>query len=322
MDPAPPLDLGLLVMLDALLQEGSVTGAARRTGRSPPAVSHALARLRARLRDPLLVRTGRGMVPTPRADALRARVHALVTEASLALSPEAPLEPAALERGFTVLATDYVLTILGLELDRALHAEAPSLSLRFSPNTPDDPGRLRDGGADLAVGIYGNLPSEMRTRQLLTDRFVVVVRTDHPGVGKRLSLDGYLALPHLQVAPRGQPGGYLDDLLGARGLRRRVARAIPYFLPALFLASRTDYLLTVSERIAERMAPGLGLRILEPPLPLEPYALSLVWHPRFDGDAGHRFLREVLARVARAAAPETHPGARTRLGVRGRVAPP
>ena len=307
------VDLNLLSTLDALLQEGSVTGAARRVGLSTPAMSHALARVRERLGDPILVRSGRGMLLTPRAEALRARVHTLVGEARLTLQPDRPFVPAELARTFVVHATDHVLAILGKVFDRILRDEAPRVALRFVPNSSDDPAMLRDGSADLAVGIYGDLPQEMRTRQLLTDRFVCVVREGHPGVGKRLTLEQFVQIPHIQVAPRGKPGGYLDDVLAERGLVRHVARAVPFFLTALHLASETDYVLTISERLAGAMAARLGLRILEPPLPLRPYALSLVWHPRFDGDPAHRWLREVFTRAAAEAAGDSHLRPRTRL---------
>ena len=308
-----PSDFQLLATLDALLQEGSVTGAARRVGLSTPAMSHALARIRDRLGDSILVRSGRGMVLTPRAQALAPRVRAAVVAATEALEPERPFSPRELDRTVVVLATDYVLAVLGLPIDRILRDEAPLASLRFAPNTADDPALLRDGRADLAVGIYGDLPPEMRGRQLLTDRFVCVVREGHPEVGKRLSLEQLVRLPHVQVAPRGLPGGYLDDVLRSRGLARRVARAVPYFLTALQIAARTDYVLVVSERVARPMASSLGLRVLDPPLELRPYALSLVWHPRFDADAPHRFLRDVLVRAAKEAAGDLHERPRTRL---------
>lgn len=306
-------DFGLLVALDALLQEGSVTGAARRVGLSTPAMSHALARIRVRLGDPILVRSGRGMLLTPRAEALKPRVHSVVTEARHTLEPERPFIAGELSRTFVVHVTDYVLTVLGLVVDRILCEEAPGVCVRFVPNTPDDPALLRDGGSDLAVGIYGDLPQEMRSRQLLTDRFVCAVRKDHPTVSKRLALDQFVRLSHVQVAPRGKPGGYLDDVLREKGLHRRVARAVPYFVTALQLTAHTDYVLTISERIAKRLAPPLGLKIFEVPVALRPYALSLVWHPRFDGDAGHRFLREVFTRAARETAGDKHDEPRTRL---------
>lgn len=308
-----PSDLGLLVTLDALLQEGSVTRAARRVGLSTPAMSHALARVRERIGDPILVRAGRGMVLTPRAESLKARVHTLVSEARQALEPERPFVAAELTRTFVVHVTDYVLTVLGDVVDRILSAEATFTCVRFVPNSPDDPALLREGGSDMAVGIYGDLPQEMRSRQLLTDRFVCVTRADHPAVGKRLTLESFVRLAHVQIAPRGRPGGYIDDVLRARGLERRVARAVPFFRAALELTAHTDYLLTVSERVAKLVAPELGLRLMEPPIELRPYALSLVWHPRFDGDAGHRYLREVFARAAREAAGDVHSAPRTRL---------
>jgi DNA-binding transcriptional LysR family regulator len=305
--------LGLLVSLDALLQEGSVTQAARRVGLSTAAMSHTLARIRERLGDPVLVRSGRGMVLTPRAEALRPRVHSVVAEARATLEPERPFVARELARTFVVHVTDYVLTVLGLVVDRLLRDEAPAACLRFVPNSPDDPALLRDGGSDLAVGIYGDLPQEMRSRQLLTDRFVCVVRNGHPVATRRLTLPQFVALSHIQVAPRSKPGGYLDDVLRQRGLSRNVARAVPYFGTALQLTAQTDYVLTVSERIARKLAPALGLTVLEAPLELRPYALSLVWHPRFDGDAGHRFLRDVFTRAAREAAGDHHDQPRTRL---------
>lgn len=306
-------DLNLLVSLDALLQEGSVTGAAKRVGLSTPAMSHALARIRDRLGDPILVRSGRGMLLTPRAVALKPQVHDVVGEARRALAPERPFVPAELARSFVVHASDYVLTVLGATVDRILRAEAPRVCVRFVPNTADDSVVLRDQGSDLAVGIYGDLPQEMRTRQLLTDRFVSVVRKEHPASGKRMTLERFVALDHVQVAPRGQPGGYLDDVLRERGLSRNVARAVPYFLTALQLVAETDYVLTVSERIARRYEAPLGLSVFEAPVRLRPYALSLVWHPRLDADAGHRFLREAFLRAAREVAGERHEQPRTRL---------
>lgn len=308
-------DLNLLLALDALLQEGSVTGAARRLGLSTPAMSHALARIRLRLGDEVLVRAGRGMLLTPRALALRPQVHEVVLAAQQALAPERPFVAAELTRSFVVHASDYVLTVLGTAVDRILRREAPRVCVRFVPNAADDAAQLRDQGSDLAVGIYGELPQEMRTRQLLTDRFVAVVRRGHPQVTAPMSLEQYVALDHIQVAPRGKPGGYIDDVLREQGLSRTVARAVPYFVTALQWVAETDYVLTISERIATRYQGTLGLQSFDVPLPLRPYALSLLWHPRVDGDAGHRFLREVFARAAREVAGERHANARTRLDV-------
>lgn len=308
-----PSDLSLLVTLNALLQEESVSGAARRMGLSTPAMSHALARIRDKLGDPILVRSGRSMVLTPRAEALKPRVHSIVAEARQALEPERPFVPSQLVQSFIVHATDYVLTVMGLSIDQLLRDEAPGVALRFVPNTSDDSALLRSGESDLAVGIYGELPPEIRSRLLLTDRFVCVARKHHPTIGKRLSLDEFIGHPHIQIAPRGKPGGHVDNVLRTMGLERNVARAVPYFMTALQLAGQTDYLLVLSERIAARFAPMFDLVIHDVPIDVRPYGLSLIWHPRFDGDKAHQFLRDVFVRAARLVAPERHASARTRL---------
>jgi DNA-binding transcriptional LysR family regulator len=253
------------------------------------------------------------MLLTPRALALKPQVHSVVTEARRTLEPERPFVARELAHTFVVHVTDYVLTVLGSTVDRILRQEAPKVCVRFVPNTPDDPALLRDQGSDLAVGIYGELPQEMRHRQLLTDRFVCVVRRDHPATKKRFTLEQFVGFPHIQVAPRGKPGGYIDDVLRERGLSRTVARAVPYFVTALQLAAETDYLLTISERIANRYVQALSLKVLEVPVKLRPYALSLVWHPRMDGDPAHHFLREVFLRAAGEAAGNRHEQPRTRL---------
>jgi DNA-binding transcriptional LysR family regulator len=313
-------DLNLLPALDALLRAGSVTGAARQLGLSPPAVSHALSRLRRRLGDPLLVRAGRRMVLTPRAEGLKARAAAAHAEAAALLSQPVAFVPERLERAFVIHASDNVLAVLGAALHRVTSA-APGVALRFVPNLPGDADELREGRADLAIGIYGDLPPELRTRPLYTDRFVCALRRDHPAVRGRLTLEAFLALEHVQVAPRGRPGGLLDATLAERGLSRRVVRAVPFFLSALLLAAETDAVVTLPERVARAMAGRLGLQLVEPPLALPPYTLSLVWHPRMDRDEAHRWLREAVLQAARLAAPGTHPGARTRIEPAERALP-
>lgn len=305
-------DLSALATLDALLQEVSVSGAARKLGLSTPAVSHALAKLRERFGDPLLVRAGRTMVLTPRAESLKPRVRDAVATAGRVFEPMEAFEPERLSRSFTLSMTDYVLVVFGGAFEERLRGAAPGLDLRFVPNTVDDGERLREGESDLAVGIYGNLPPELRSRPLITDRLICVVREGHPSVKNRLTLERFVELPHIQIAPRGRPGGYVDNLLETRGLRRRVARAVPYFQVALELAASSDYLLVVSERIANQLGPRLGLRMLEPPLPFEPYTLSLVWHPRYDGDAAHQWLRSQLLESTQALTGEIDRNARRR----------
>src|SRR5512137_1944726 len=222
-------DLGLLLALDALLQESNVTMAGRRLGLSTPATSHALARIRKRLDDPILVRAGRGMVLTPRAERLRPKVRSLVEEATRVLDAATPFSPRGLRRTFTIYTTDHVLLILGPVVDRILRDEAPEVTLRFLPSMVDDWIQLRDGAADLSVCILGHFPEEFRTRKLFMDRFVCAARQGHPRVGKKLSLEQYLSLDHVVVAPLGRRS-HVDDVLAERGLERRIRRIVPYFL--------------------------------------------------------------------------------------------
>lgn len=308
-----PTDLATLAALDALLQEVSVSRAARRMGLSTPAVSHTLARLRERFDDPLLVRAGRSMVLTPRAEALKPVVRDAIERARRVFESDAAFDPQRMRGGFTISATDYVLLVFGAALDEAVRSGAPGLDLRFVPNAPDDPERLRAGTTDLVIGIWEDLPPELKTRTIITDRLVCVARRDHPELKGRLTLDRFVALEHVQIAPRGRPGGVVDQVLAERGLRRRVSRAVPYFRVALELAARTDCLLTVSERIATALAPELGLELFEPPLPLEPFALSMAWHPRHDADPGHAWLRARLVETTRALNAASHPAPVRRL---------
>jgi DNA-binding transcriptional LysR family regulator len=295
-------DLSLLLTLDALLQEENVTLAAKRLGLSTPAASHALARIRERLGDPVLVRAGRSMVLTPRAEQLRPLVRSLVEDAARVMSAAVPFAPGGLTRTFTIFTTDHVLLVLGPAVDRILREEAPDVCLRFLPSVMEDWIPLRDGVADLSVCILGHFPAEFRTRQLFTDRFVCVVRADHPRVGKRLTLDEYLALDHIVVSPLGHRSG-VDAVLAERGLERRVRRIVPFFNSGLLLAAATDYALTVSDRAALALAGTLGLRIVEPPLPLSSYSLNLLWHPRLENEPANRWLREVFVRAAKEAMP-------------------
>jgi len=300
-------DLNLLIALDALLQEENVSRAAKRVGLSTPAMSHALARLRKQLGDPLLVRAGQRMVMTPRASDLREQVHELATNALGVLTKPPVADLRALDRTFRIKATDHALTVLGPALDK-LARDSPGVSLHVVPMAREDGQLLRDGSIDLAIGVYdylpySELPSDLRIQQLFEDTFVCVVRDDHPTVARSLTLQQFAELEHVQVVPRGAPGGYVDDLLAAQGQRRRIARAVPYFLSALVLVAETDYVVTISQQLARRLADRLGLKVVQPPrsLGLEPYSVAQLWHPRNDRDPAHRWLRETVAEAARIA---------------------
>ena len=302
--PLADVDLNLLVALEALLEEASVTRAAERLQKSVPGTSHALARLRETLGDPLLVRAGRGMVRTARAEALRPALREALARVEGLLAPAEAVDPATLARTFALHVTDHVLLVLGGRLEAELACEAPRVGLEYGAVRTDSPDALRAGRLDAAIGVFPRSFPELQRRLLFRDRLVCAVRADHPAVGDTLDLATYARLSHVRIAPRERPGSIVDTLLAREGHVRRVARSVPYFHAALHLTAGTDHVVTASKRMLEVLAPTLGLRILEPPLRFAPYPLALLWHPRRSDDPAHRWLRETLANVARAAAPE------------------
>lgn len=286
-----------------------MTAAARRLGRSVPGMSHALRRLRTTFDDPLLVRAGRGMVLTDRAEALRPALGTVLSDVAQLVSSPREVVPAELERTFRLHVTDHVLLVLGPMLERRLRAEAPRVALDYRAVQANTPEVLREGRIDAAIGVFHTGLPELRRRWLFDDRLVCAVREGHPEVGARLDLETYTRLAHIRIAPRGRPGGIVERMLAAEGRERRVARSVPYFLAALHLTAASDDVLTASERMLHTLGPSLGLRVLEPPLPFAPYPLVLLWHPRRGEDPAHRWLRTLLFDVAPDVAPSAPPSA-------------
>lgn len=297
------LDLNLLVALRALLAERHVTRAARAVGLTQPAMSHALARLREALGDPLLVRSGAGMVPTARAEAMRAPLERALEDLASAVAPPAPFDPARASRRFHLAASDYVELVMLPALLARVRDEAPGIDLRVTNYDAKTTRDLGDGKLDLAIGFRGATAGAspgLYTQRLFGDRFVCVVREGHPRVGKRLTLDTFLELPHALVSPRGESGGIVDDALALQGKRRRVAAEIPHFLVAPYVIRETDLVLTLAERVARIFVPALGLRQLPPPLELPSFSMVLLWHERQHADPAQRWLRDLVVEVARA----------------------
>lgn len=292
------IDTHLLVTLDALLQEESVHGAARRIALSPSATSHALARLRELFGDPLLVRAGRRLRRTPRAEALAPRVREVVSAMEALFQPPESFTPGTLERTFELLTTDHIEFVLMRRLDTVLTAEAPRVRLHSRPIVPDAAAELRNGTVDLAYGTFRSLPDDILQEALFTDRFVTLVRAGHPVLRGPFTLKRFVELDHVLVAPRGTAVGTVDALLAERGLKRRVTRVLGSFLPAPFLVAQSDAVVTMSARLAEPLVPLLGLKVLEPPLPVQPYTLCHIWHRRNDADPAHAWFRGLTARVA------------------------
>ena len=293
------LDVGLLRVFAALHRERHLTRAANALDRSQPGMSRALARLRAALGDPLFVRTPGAMVPTPRADALAPEVARLL-EALAALTRPTTFAPATLRRAFTIAAGDMFEADLLPRLMALLAVEAPDVDVVLRPVGSDAEGALRDGRVDVLIAPRVSVPPGVQVQHLYDDHLVCAVRAGHPTVGRRLTLAQFVALGHVQIAPRMLPGGPVDDALAARGLRRRIVVRTPSFVAAPLVVSRTDLVMTGPSRVLTPLAASFGLRLFAPPLTVPGFRIDQAWHPRFDADVEHRWLRGALFRSARA----------------------
>lgn len=308
-------DFNLLMTLDVLLAEGSVTRAADRLDLSASAMSRALARLRAVTGDPLLVRAGRGLVPTPRALELRERVHQLVEDVGAVLRPAARINLSRLMRTFTLRTSEGFVENFGPALLRCVNRDAAGVRLRFLPKANKDSTALRDGTVDLETGVVEPTTSpELRAQALFRDRYVGVVRKGHPLSTGRITPARYAAGRHISVSRRGLEDDPIDEALAPFGVKREIVVAIlGGFSSALAVARASELIVTVPERHTGTLRAGMHSFPL--PFATQPITISLLWHPRLDADPAHRWLRGCV----REACAEQRGTARTR-GRAGRLA--
>lgn len=283
-------DLNLLVTLDVLLAEGSVARAARRLQLSPSAMSRALARLRETTGDPLLVRAGRDLVPTPRALELREKVRQLVQDGEAVLRPAEKLNLQQLTRTFTLRTSEGFVENFGPGLIARIGEQAPGVRLRFVQKPNKDSTPLRDGTVDLETGVVGKTTGpEVRVQALFKDRFIGVVRMGHLLSQGEITPLRYATGRHICVSRRGLDKGPIDDALDLLGLERKVVTIVDGFSTALALARASDLIASVPERhTGNRRA---GMHSFPLPVPTPEFTVSLLWHPRLDGDQAHRWLR-------------------------------
>ncbi|HYR27523.1 MAG TPA: LysR family transcriptional regulator, partial [Thermoanaerobaculia bacterium] len=286
-------DLNLLTVLNVLLAEGNVARAAKRLRLSPSAMSRALARLRKTTGDPLLVRAGRGLVPTPRALELRERVSRLVDEAGAVLRPAERLDLRELVRTFTLRTSDGFVENFGPALLARAAEEAPGVRLRFLQKVDQDSAGLRDGRVDLETGVIAETTGpEVRTRALFRDRFVGVVRAGHPLIDGEITAERYAEGRHILVSRRGLDRGLVDEALAALGLERQIVTIVGGFAAAVAIARGTDLVATVPERHTESLRVGMHSFAL--PVAVPEITVSMLWHPRMEADPAHRWLRGIV----------------------------
>jgi DNA-binding transcriptional LysR family regulator len=295
------IDFNLLIALEALLAEGTVAGAARRLRLSESAMSRTLARLRAATGDPILVRAGRDMVPTPRAEVLRQRVSLLTQSVRDVLRPSGEgFDPAALERSFAIRANEGFVEGFGARLLAALNAAAPKVRLHFTPKPDKGVSPLRDGLIDLDIGVLHDTGPEIRVQALFRDRFLGFAREAHPLFEAPITPERYAAFGHVIASRQGKAIGPADDALTALGLARRVVALVPSFPAAVAVVCRSDLLSLAPQSYLRAVAEFRGgFRTFPLPVETEPITVSLMWHPRMDADPGHRWLRHLIQETCR-----------------------
>jgi len=286
------VDLNLLVALDALLADRNVTRAARRLGLSQPALSAQLARLRDLFGDPLFLPAQRGLTPTARAIELETPVRQVLDQVRDVLARGRGFDPASADLTVVIACSDYVQVAVISRLALDLRVTAPRVRIAIRQIDGNLLGQQMEAGmVDLAAMTPSTAPPVLRTRQLFHERYVTIARRGHPVVKGGLTLDDFVALDHVVVSPRG--GGFagpVDTALGKLGRKRRIAVSTASFLFVPELVCTSDLIATVPERLVRERAERL--QVLEPPLPVEGFAIGLVWHERTHRHPAHRWVRE------------------------------
>ncbi|WP_178076461.1 MULTISPECIES: LysR family transcriptional regulator [unclassified Pseudomonas] len=283
------IDLNLLVILDALLGEQHVTRAAERLHLSQPAVSHALARLRDFLGDPLLVRAGSGLVPTARALELAAPLAEILAQVQSLLAPNT-FDPASARRTFRLAMSDYGAAIILPGLIRTLRAEAPGIDLQISHASREGMVEgLLNGDIDLAAGVLPELPGELRSTPLFEERYVCLLDRHSLPADGQLDLPTYLSRPHVLLEMRGSGTPEIERTLTALRERRRVAISLPHWSAAPRFISGTDLILTVASRALNEVD-DQSLIVVPPPFEIAPFTFVSAWHKRRGGDQALNWL--------------------------------
>ena len=306
-------NLNLLLALDGLLGARSVTVAARRVRVTPSAMSHSLAELRSLLGDPLLVRSGRSMVLTPRAESLVGPLHKLLADTERLLRGGNTFEPRTAERHFVIAAPDFLATLLLPPLLAAVARDAPGLSLEFVPSARrGNAWLLETGDVDIAVGAIVDQTPSIRRADLCTEGFACAARQGHPTIDGALDLRTYVKTPHLVITLGDDDGPtWIDQALAKVGQKRRVAVRTRYFMSAPLVIARSDLLLTGPSMLIGYFAKLVPLQVLKPPIELPTYPEEIYWHERFDDDPPHRWLRALVQTSARGMGLQVRPSKRS-----------
>jgi len=288
----------LLRVLHAVLVEKSATAAAKRLHVTQSAVSNALSRLRDALGDPLVVRSARGLSPTPRARELEPILVRIMGSLQELASGGQGFDAATTERQFTIACADYCTAVLGPQLSELLRARAPHATLSFVPleQLAGTEGLASD--IDVHLGMPAKVPAGCASVALFEDSFVCMVRQRDCPSSRRLSLKAYLAARHVRVRVLSTRRDAIDVALAKRGLSRNVALTVPHFSVVPLMVERAGYVATLSRRLAETQAERYAVALCEAPVALGKRPTRMIWHARTEADPGARFLRELVREAA------------------------
>lgn len=304
------VDLNLLVYLDVLLREGSVTKAANQLSITQPAMSNGLKRLRDLFKDPLLVRTSDGMTPTQRALEVQPVIRDVLAKLEASIQPETEFTPSTSNRTFRIMASDYAESTLLLEVIRKLSDLAPNITLDVI--TPSDVTfhDVEHGKVDMAINRFEELPLSFHQKVVWYDTFSCVLKSDHPIISQ-FDLDNYLASQHIWVSKTGfgvgvgvdpnevQKLGWVDAELTKQGKKRDIRVFTRHYHAALQLAKAQNLIATLPSKAASLFANDPNVVIMEPPFDIPPIALKMAWSALLHHDAGHIWLRRLIADVAK-----------------------
>jgi DNA-binding transcriptional LysR family regulator len=296
------IDLNLLVAFDALMAERSVTRAGTRIGRTQPAMSAALSRLRNLLKDELFIRSPNGLQPTPRALDLAEPLGHALAEIQRTLEFTQGFDPSTSAVSFSLGLSDHPTFVLLPHLLAVLREKAPGITLRIRDFTARDDAisMLDSGEVDLTIGVPPSPTGRILNRPLFQERFVCILRKGHPAAEAPLDLDNFLGLSHLLVSPENERFGIVDVALAKEGLKRRLALTLPQMYAAPVLIARSDMIATLMEGVVLASGHAHELSILPPPLDLEPIQFVLSWHRRNDVHPAQRWFRDCVASLATA----------------------
>jgi DNA-binding transcriptional LysR family regulator len=294
------LDLNLLVVFDAVMQDRNVTRAGRRIGLSQPAMSHALGRLRYRLKNELFIRTREGMVPTPRAEQLAASLSRILVEMQQTLEPET-FEPTTANRRFTIGINNYAAVVLAARVCKTAASAAPSVHLDFRPSGTMDVFARLDRDLDLAIGNFADVGERFTWRSLFKDSSVLVMRSGHPAARRILTAQTLASLAYLEISSSGESTTFLDELLSKHGLVRRIASSAPY-LSARDIVEQSDLVTVLSRGMAAQFALDHRLLVRELPFATPVITCGMAWHRRLADQPAHRWLRDMIQSTAKSMA--------------------